>query len=71
MSSVRMCDNCGTIFSEASGGWQTGTIITVTEEGDTIRVVQDRCPDCAVGGKDKKKPLPKLAAAASTEISNT
>lgn len=68
MSSVRMCDNCGTIFSEAAGGWQTGTILTIIEEGDTIRVVQDRCPACAVGGKDKPKPLPKLATPATPEL---
>ena len=60
-----MCDNCGAIFSEAEPGWQTGTVNTVGEDafGTIIeqRVVQDRCPDCAVGIKGKPKQRPRIA----------
>lgn len=67
MSSVRMCDNCGSIFSEAEEGWQTGTVSTVGEDefGQLVtrRVQQDRCPDCAVGVKGKPKVRPRIAQA--------
>jgi ribosomal protein S27AE len=48
VSSVRMCDNCGTVFSEAVAGWQTGVIQTLDGEGRSVRRVNDRCPRCAV-----------------------
>lgn len=59
MSSVRMCDKCGEVFSELSEGWQTATLNTVnTDEygrqtSEAIR--QDFCADCAVGTPRKKK----------------
>jgi len=62
MSSVRMCDNCGTIFSEAESGWQTGSVVTVEEDGLKRSYQQDRCPECAVGVHGKRKMQPRLAA---------
>lgn len=64
MSSVRMCDNCGSIFSESEDGWQTGTVSTVGQDdfgrSMTRMVQQDRCPDCAVGTKGKPKVRPRI-----------
>jgi len=52
MSSVRMCDRCGTVFSERAEGWSTfagsrrsrnqdtGKIDNVTEQ-------MDSCPECS------------------------
>ena len=59
MSSVRMCDKCGTVFSELKDGWQTYTATTVSrkrsESGrvqgagrETITVQMDACPACAM-----------------------
>ncbi len=45
-----MCDNCGAIFSENARGWQRGTISELDDEGNMVKVSQDRCPDCAVSG---------------------
>jgi hypothetical protein len=50
MSSVRMCDNCGAIFSENARGWQRGTISEMDDDGNMVKVSQDRCPECSVGG---------------------
>jgi hypothetical protein len=52
MSSVRMCDNCRSIFSENDSGWQRGTVRNLaTIGGETVVQIQseDRCPACAVG----------------------
>lgn len=52
MSSVRMCDRCGTIFSELDSGWQTFSATTVSEDDDgnrkTVSVLMDACPACAL-----------------------
>ena len=53
MSSVRMCDRCGRIFSEIASGWQTYRATTVKrdpEKGTTyqVEVAMDACPDCSV-----------------------
>jgi hypothetical protein len=52
MSSVRMCDKCGTVFSELEDGWQTftGTTRRRNEEGELVAIQQtlDTCPACAV-----------------------
>lgn len=53
MSSVRMCDNCGTIFSELEEGWTTAEVAQISDELDPygnrkkITVVHDQCPDCS------------------------
>ena len=52
MSSVRMCDNCRTVFSENDAGWQRGTVRNLAQVGgETVVQTQseDRCPNCAVG----------------------
>ena len=53
MSTVRMCDKCGKIFSENAEGWQTftGSSMTTDEFGRRIpRTVQmDLCPADAQG----------------------
>lgn len=63
MSSVRMCDKCGTIFSERATDWQTGSITTVDEHGVVNRVQEDRCPACSVGTGKGKAPKPRLEPA--------
>ena len=69
MSSVRMCDRCGTIFSEAQPGWQTFAGATVEEDDDgrstTHRTQFDACPECAVPTGRKRKLTPRLIAAAA------
>lgn len=51
MSSVRMCDKCGMIFSENSKGWATGTITKRVEDDDGSvdfkTVTQDQCGPCS------------------------
>jgi hypothetical protein len=51
MSSVRMCDVCGTIFSEASEDWSSGTATQFYTDSETGRrrqreAQQDRCGTC-------------------------
>lgn len=50
MSSVRMCDNCGTIFSENTEGWTTvsGSQRRKSENGHwyMAEVNQDWCVEC-------------------------
>ena len=51
MSSVRACDNCGTIFSEAASGWGTAPVTSMQRNKDTGRMEsvtsqKDMCPDC-------------------------
>lgn len=63
MSSVRMCDRCGNIFSEREDGWETYTATQVKKNPDSKRretetVYLDACPNCALGGFDT--PLPAI-----------
>ena len=52
MSSVRMCDKCGQIFSELESGWQTyeATTIEDLQTGERKRVTRamDACASCAM-----------------------
>lgn len=52
MSSVRMCDRCGDIFSENSDGWTTMNGSQrrrdpATGETKTVTVQQDQCGRCS------------------------
>ena len=51
MSAVRMCDKCGTIFSENAEGWQTMSATNRRKNADgqwiNESVVLDTCPDCS------------------------
>ncbi len=53
MSSVRMCDKCGNIFSENEEDWSTfsGTVKRRREDGSryTETVTQDACSACTAG----------------------
>ena len=53
MSSVRMCDKCGDIFSENEEDWSTfsGSVQRRRENGSryTETVNQDACPGCTAG----------------------
>ena len=53
MSSVRMCDKCGQIFSENEEDWSTysGSRKRRREDGSryTETIVQDACPPCTNG----------------------
>lgn len=53
MSSVRMCDRCGTVFSELADGWQAFSASTMRKDPDTgrresVAVMMDACPTCAI-----------------------
>ena len=70
MSSVRMCDTCGNIFSENKEGWTTGTISRkVKENGRTTfkEQVQDACPDCSSAMFDET-PVPRVALPAPSRV---
>lgn len=50
MSSVRMCDICGTVFSERVEGWSTyeGTVMrknTMTGKMERVSDEMDACPE--------------------------
>lgn len=53
MSSVRMCDKCGNIFSENEEDWSTftGAVKRRREDGSryTEQISQDACPVCTGG----------------------
>lgn len=53
MSSVRMCDKCGQVFSENEEDWSTfsGSRKRRREDGSryTETLVQDACPACTNG----------------------
>lgn len=62
MSSVRMCDKCGNIFSELEEGWQTFTGATVKKSGtETVRM--DVCSSCALVPQQER-----IALAARAEV---
>jgi hypothetical protein len=50
MSSVRMCDRCGTVFSERAENWSayTGTKMARDDKGKLEQHSEslDACPDC-------------------------
>jgi hypothetical protein len=66
VSSVRMCDKCGNIFSENEEDWSTysGTMKRRREDGSryTESVTQDACPPCTNGPEVVK---PRLAVTAA------
>jgi hypothetical protein len=49
MSSVRMCDMCGTVFSERAEGWSTftGSTRRKNDQGQWVNVTDtlDSCPE--------------------------
>lgn len=53
MSSVRMCDKCGNIFSENEDGWSTFSGTRLKRDSDGFKraesVVQDACAKCTNG----------------------
>lgn len=73
MSSVRMCDRCGRIFSENEEDWSTFTGAVkrrdkVTGRAFTENAEQDACPECTPGGTLAKPSLrPQIAAAPKSE----
>jgi hypothetical protein len=66
MSSVRMCDNCGTVFSEKEEGWSTGTgtmFKTVDGKRQSVQVEQDKCGDCTELANAPRRPIGQLTNA--------
>lgn len=54
MSTVRMCDRCGNIFSEREDGWTTMTGTTMRRDEKSGQMRQsteqlDACPNCSAG----------------------
>ena len=52
MSSVRMCDRCGQVFSERSEGWSTFAgsrriRAAITGKIENVQETMDSCPDCS------------------------
>jgi hypothetical protein len=66
MSSVRMCDKCGNIFSENEEDWSTftGAVKRRREDGSryTEQISQDACPVCT-GGTQVVTPRVAIGAA--------
>jgi hypothetical protein len=68
MSSVRMCDKCGTTFSERAEGWSTftGTTRKRDDEGRWINQTDtlDSCPECTelMMHVPSPRPVPALGA---------
>lgn len=64
MSSVRACDVCGDIFSEAEEGWTTSSQSVIRRRDDgtprNVQVVVDACPDCSGNPEDTAKKLAQL-----------
>lgn len=64
MSSVRMCDRCGNIFSERQEGWGTftGTSFRKDETGRRYQesVQLDACPVCNTISDPQQEISPKL-----------
>lgn len=66
MSSVRMCDKCGTIFSENDDGWSStnGAVQRRRENGTRYaeQVTKDFCARCMGNGEQPAPRLPTQAA---------
>lgn len=63
MSHVRMCDQCGEIFSEREDNWSTyqgaqNVRDPITKVFNVITVALDRCPACTT--PIDEVPLPKM-----------
>src|SRR6266581_609034 len=67
MSSVRMCDRCGVIFSENAEDWSTGSITRSRKDDKGRRVSetvqQDACPSCTNGFGNPAPTLPAITTA--------
>jgi uncharacterized protein YbbK (DUF523 family) len=68
MSTVRMCDRCGEVFSEREDGWttMTGTTMRRDEKGDMKRTTEqlDACPGCSAGSGVPRPTIRELQAGA-------
>lgn len=65
MSSVRMCDRCGQVFSEREKGWTVYTVAQVDEQrpdrsDSTHVVVLDACVGCSPRQLQQGVPRPTL-----------
>jgi hypothetical protein len=65
MSSVRMCDQCGVVFSENEDNWssvagQRRIVDQVTGKASLENVQQDRCGDCTTIGMSPRPPIQPL-----------
>jgi hypothetical protein len=65
MSSVRMCDRCGTVFSEKADGWSTFSGSTRRKDPQTGKVEMisdqlDSCTECTelMTGGSQRPELP-------------
>ena len=70
MSSVRMCDKDGQIFSENAEGWSTfnGSIQRVdpvTKQRSMVQRTMDLCPDCTEVSMNGQQPALASGVAAS------
>lgn len=70
MSSCRMCDTCGTVFSERAEGWSSGQITVnktdlQTGKPTTQTLILDKCPECTELGQGPP-PRPQLTEGRDT-----
>lgn len=75
MSTVRMCDRCGNIFSEREDGWttMTGTTMRRDEKTGQMRSATeqlDTCPRCSAGVTVPRPMIPELSAYEPAEDSS-
>lgn len=61
MSTPRLCDSCGDVFSELEEGWTTSTQTQISDDDHgnqrTISVRVDACPECSPKTSDTIKKL--------------
>jgi hypothetical protein len=68
MSSVRMCDRCGDIFSERGEGWSTFSGATRKKDDNGQWITQsdtlDSCPTCTelMTAPPQVRPVPALGS---------
>lgn len=70
MSAVRMCDRCGTIFSENAEGWGVGTISTNkrNERTGRLEMTQLSIDLCPVDNRGPAEHLtPQIAGSAEAD----
>jgi len=72
MSAVRMCDSCGTIYSERAEGHGTGSFTTSRRNERTGRMEQvtetrDLCPTCNAPLNESLNPQLAVAGVAEVE----
>lgn len=71
MSSVRMCDRCGVVFSENAEDWSTFQGSRTRRDSDGRRfsetIIQDACPDCTTNMYKAIEPKTQIETSKKTK----